>query len=290
MKNTILQKYYLSYYNTYIDLFNTTNDWMSSFTKIMITKIGWPCTGLPGTAAHTILGNDISPSHDFPVPRGESSGYEKYRNCSKALGTRITLGLVLKYIFLYSYSSLSVIHVINSFYTPLSLSNCWATTIFKTRWGLTWANVMSTMPLLSSGHTSLNAHRAICNNTSRMLLIMYTFGWTRRYMPTWKLKSSCDFQVKALIFTIEVVVTSLFRHFLANTKITVMISLQVREVLTSLAKIQGMEDNSALYRTHTRPVLDSLKGTYEQWTNFSVERPIFDTLLTESGTYRRQKI
>ncbi|XP_038066344.1 dynein assembly factor 5, axonemal-like isoform X2 [Patiria miniata] len=58
---------------------------------------------------------------------------------------------------------------------------------------------------------------------------------------------------------------------------------KTRDVIESLAQVQGMESSSALYRQHSRQMLDLLKGNYEQWTNFSVERPIFDTLLTESG-------
>ncbi|XP_033630139.1 dynein assembly factor 5, axonemal-like [Asterias rubens] len=87
-------------------------------------------------------------------------------------------------------------------------------------------------------------------------------------------KEQCS-EVSLQLFTTLVTLLALARDDDLKTRI--------REGITSLAKIQGMEDNSALYRAHTRQVLDSLKGNYEQWTNFSVERPIFDALLTESG-------
>ncbi|XP_022102374.1 dynein assembly factor 5, axonemal-like isoform X2 [Acanthaster planci] len=82
-------------------------------------------------------------------------------------------------------------------------------------------------------------------------------------------------EVSLPLFTVLVTVLALARDDALKTK--------TREVIASLASTQGMEDSSALYRQHSRQFLAMLKGNYEQWTNFSVERPIFDTLLSESG-------
>ncbi|XP_002740361.1 dynein axonemal assembly factor 5-like [Saccoglossus kowalevskii] len=58
---------------------------------------------------------------------------------------------------------------------------------------------------------------------------------------------------------------------------------EVKVTLKKLSEVQGLGDSYELYHQHTKQVLDSLKGSYEQWTNYSTERLIFDTLLTEAG-------
>ena len=45
----------------------------------------------------------------------------------------------------------------------------------------------------------------------------------------------------------------------------------------------GLENVQALYSLHTRPLIDRLQKGYLHWTQHSVERIIFDTLLLESG-------
>ncbi|XP_070579266.1 dynein axonemal assembly factor 5-like [Ptychodera flava] len=42
--------------------------------------------------------------------------------------------------------------------------------------------------------------------------------------------------------------------------------LQVKESLSKLAQVQGFDDAYQLYKLHTKSMLDSLKGSYEQWT------------------------
>ncbi|XP_077979793.1 dynein axonemal assembly factor 5-like [Glandiceps talaboti] len=58
---------------------------------------------------------------------------------------------------------------------------------------------------------------------------------------------------------------------------------QVKVCMVQLAEVQGLDSSDQLYALHTKQILDSLKGSYEQWTNYSTERLIFDTLLTEAG-------
>ena len=50
-----------------------------------------------------------------------------------------------------------------------------------------------------------------------------------------------------------------------------------------LAEVQHLEGVQDLYSAHTRVVLAGLKENYTVWTQHSLERHIFDTLLMESG-------
>ncbi|XP_071953209.1 dynein axonemal assembly factor 5-like [Antedon mediterranea] len=53
--------------------------------------------------------------------------------------------------------------------------------------------------------------------------------------------------------------------------------------LKTLANIQGLSNTTELYEKHTKDLLETLKGNYKDWNNYSLERLIFDTLLTEAG-------
>lgn len=59
--------------------------------------------------------------------------------------------------------------------------------------------------------------------------------------------------------------------------------LKVKEALHHLGKLQGMDNTDALFEAHAKEMLDSLKGNYQEWGSFSVQRVIFDTLLLEAG-------
>ncbi len=64
-----------------------------------------------------------------------------------------------------------------------------------------------------------------------------------------------------------------------------LIFVQVKAAIQNLATVQNLPDSSALYQTHTKQVLDNLRGTYEQWTSYSVERLVLDVLLSEAGMF-----
>ena len=58
---------------------------------------------------------------------------------------------------------------------------------------------------------------------------------------------------------------------------------QVFELLDSLSSVQGLSGRQALFDAHTREVILGLQSEYVQWTQHSVERLVFDTLLLQSG-------
>ena len=58
--------------------------------------------------------------------------------------------------------------------------------------------------------------------------------------------------------------------------------LQANESLRELSVVQGMSAEQ-LYKEHAPQLLDSFGESYVHWTNHSVERLIFDTLLIYSG-------
>ncbi|XP_072168625.1 dynein axonemal assembly factor 5-like [Diadema setosum] len=58
---------------------------------------------------------------------------------------------------------------------------------------------------------------------------------------------------------------------------------QVKTTLSDLALAVGHESPQALYDAHSKQVLDSFQTSYQHWTNLSVERLVFDTLLSEAG-------
>ena len=61
--------------------------------------------------------------------------------------------------------------------------------------------------------------------------------------------------------------------------------VQVHKLLVKLAEVQHLEGVQDLYSAHTRVVLAGLKENYTVWTQHSLERHIFDTLLMESGEF-----
>ena len=62
-----------------------------------------------------------------------------------------------------------------------------------------------------------------------------------------------------------------------------MCCLQVHVLLVKLAKVELLEGTQDLYNRHVRSLLGELKESYVMWTQHSVERHIFDTLLMEAG-------
>ncbi|XP_033097480.1 dynein assembly factor 5, axonemal-like [Anneissia japonica] len=77
------------------------------------------------------------------------------------------------------------------------------------------------------------------------------------------------------LFTVLLTVLALAREENIHKK--------AKSSLQTLADVQGLSSPTELYERHTKDLLDSLKGTYKQWNNHSLERFIFDTLLTEAG-------
>ena len=65
-----------------------------------------------------------------------------------------------------------------------------------------------------------------------------------------------------------------------------MCCLQVHVLLVKLAKVELLEGTQDLYNRHVRSLLGELKESYVMWTQHSVERHIFDTLLMEAGKTR----
>jgi hypothetical protein len=57
----------------------------------------------------------------------------------------------------------------------------------------------------------------------------------------------------------------------------------VFELLDKLATLEGLDNRKMLYKTHTKPLLDSFHDTYQVWTTHSVERLVFDGLILEAG-------
>lgn len=55
------------------------------------------------------------------------------------------------------------------------------------------------------------------------------------------------------------------------------------ELLEKLANLEGLANRKLLYKTHTKPLLDSFQDTYKVWTTHSVERLVFDVLILEAG-------
>ena len=58
---------------------------------------------------------------------------------------------------------------------------------------------------------------------------------------------------------------------------------QVYILLDKLSSLHGLENRKELYKTHTKPVLDSFQDSYTVWSTHSVERLIFDVLIIEAG-------
>ncbi|XP_041473460.1 dynein assembly factor 5, axonemal-like [Lytechinus variegatus] len=58
---------------------------------------------------------------------------------------------------------------------------------------------------------------------------------------------------------------------------------KVKSTLTDLAAASGHGTPASLYNAHTKQVLESFQSSYHQWTNLSVERLVFDCLLSEAG-------
>jgi len=60
---------------------------------------------------------------------------------------------------------------------------------------------------------------------------------------------------------------------------------QARSLLALLAEVQGLGDHGSveLFRRHMVQVLHSMKSTYQSWTQHSLERVVFDTLILEAG-------
>ena len=56
-------------------------------------------------------------------------------------------------------------------------------------------------------------------------------------------------------------------------------------LLDKLSSLHGLENRKELYKTHTKPVLDSFQDTYTIWSTHSVERLIFDVLVIEAGKH-----
>lgn len=83
--------------------------------------------------------------------------------------------------------------------------------------------------------------------------------------------------VSLQLFTVLLTILALAREADLKT--------QVKNTIVSLAKAQDLADTRLLYQAHTKQVLDNLRGSYEQWTNYSVERLVFDALLSEAGNY-----
>ena len=54
-------------------------------------------------------------------------------------------------------------------------------------------------------------------------------------------------------------------------------------MLDNLASCHELNSRQALFELYTRGVLSNLQDGYAYWTQHSVERHIFDTLLMESG-------
>ena len=52
-----------------------------------------------------------------------------------------------------------------------------------------------------------------------------------------------------------------------------------------LARVEGLSSVQMLYSAHTRQVITALQDGYMMWTQHSVERKIFDTLVMESGRF-----
>ena len=65
--------------------------------------------------------------------------------------------------------------------------------------------------------------------------------------------------------------------------ITIHSFFQVYILLDKLSSLHGLENRKELYKTHTKPVLDSFQDTYTVWSTHSVERLIFDVLVIEAG-------
>ena len=64
---------------------------------------------------------------------------------------------------------------------------------------------------------------------------------------------------------------------------------QVYILLDKLSSLHGLENRKELYKTHTKPVLDSFQDTYTVWSAHSVERLIFDVLVIEAGKHSFRK-
>ncbi|XP_060561943.1 dynein axonemal assembly factor 5-like [Ruditapes philippinarum] len=62
-----------------------------------------------------------------------------------------------------------------------------------------------------------------------------------------------------------------------------LIKEKVFELLDKLATLEGLDNRKMLYKTHTKPLLDSFHDTYQVWTTHSVERLVFDGLILEAG-------
>lgn len=62
------------------------------------------------------------------------------------------------------------------------------------------------------------------------------------------------------------------------------IHFECERSLENLSSGLGLEAGSMdLFHRHSKEVIDSMEGSYESWTKYSVERNIFDTLLGKSG-------
>ena len=57
----------------------------------------------------------------------------------------------------------------------------------------------------------------------------------------------------------------------------------MHKLLAKLAEVQQLDRVQDLHNMHTRAVLADLKENYTVWTQHSLERHIFDTLLMECG-------
>uniref|UniRef100_A0A8C5QE17 Dynein axonemal assembly factor 5 n=1 Tax=Leptobrachium leishanense TaxID=445787 RepID=A0A8C5QE17_9ANUR len=58
---------------------------------------------------------------------------------------------------------------------------------------------------------------------------------------------------------------------------------KVQEVLMSLASVQGLPDLLDLYRRHIQQLLEWASSNHQQWTSYSIERVMFEVVITESG-------
>ena len=56
-------------------------------------------------------------------------------------------------------------------------------------------------------------------------------------------------------------------------------------MLDKLSSLHGLNNRRELYKTHTKPVLDSFQDSYTIWGTHSVERLIFDVLIIEAGKF-----
>ena len=77
--------------------------------------------------------------------------------------------------------------------------------------------------------------------------------------------------------------TQLYNSFSTVCHVLFKYCFKVRDLLERLSAVLGMEDCQGLFGAYTKPTIASLKDEYSVWTQHSVERLVFDTLLMHSG-------